>query len=241
MVNRIWQYHFGRGIVRSPTISACRATGRRIPSCSIGWPRNSSPAAGSMKPMHRLILTVQRLPDVVARPTPGPWPPTRPTICSGVSTCGGLTAEEIRDSILAVSGNAESEDVRPRHLSGDSRRKCWPASRCRATGWGKSSAGGAGAAQRLHPRQAVAAGADPGDASTCAETDRSTPVRFTTTQPTQALRMLNSEFLNKQAGSVRRAAKQGGRRRRRRSGQAGAGHWPRSDRRPTRRWRAASV
>jgi hypothetical protein len=33
-----------------------------------------------------------------------------------------------------------------------------------------------------------------------AETDRSTPVRFATTQPTQALGMLNGEFLNKQAG-----------------------------------------
>jgi hypothetical protein len=32
-----------------------------------------------------------------------------------------------------------------------------------------------------------------------AETDRSTPVRFSTVQPTQALGMLNSEFLNRQA------------------------------------------
>ena len=32
-----------------------------------------------------------------------------------------------------------------------------------------------------------------------AETDRPTPVRFSTTQPTQALGMLNGQFLNKQA------------------------------------------
>jgi len=32
-----------------------------------------------------------------------------------------------------------------------------------------------------------------------AETDRSTPVRFSTVQPTQALGMFNSEFLNRQA------------------------------------------
>src|ERR1044072_1187854 len=32
-----------------------------------------------------------------------------------------------------------------------------------------------------------------------AETDRSTPVRFSTVQPTQALGMINSEFLNYQA------------------------------------------
>jgi hypothetical protein len=33
-----------------------------------------------------------------------------------------------------------------------------------------------------------------------AETDRSSPVRFATTQPTQALAMLNGKFLNDQAG-----------------------------------------
>jgi len=43
-----------------------------------------------------------------------------------------------------------------------------------------------------------------------AETDRSTPVRFVTTQPTQALALLNGAFVNKQAGlfadRLRRAA-----------------------------------
>ncbi len=41
MANRVWQYHFGRGIVRSPrATSAPRATSRPIPSCSTGWPRS---------------------------------------------------------------------------------------------------------------------------------------------------------------------------------------------------------
>ncbi len=35
-----------------------------------------------------------------------------------------------------------------------------------------------------------------------AETDRSSPVRFSTTQPTQALAMLNSTFLSKQATAL---------------------------------------
>ena len=35
-----------------------------------------------------------------------------------------------------------------------------------------------------------------------AETDRSTPVRFSTTQPTQALGMLNSDFLNDRAARL---------------------------------------
>jgi hypothetical protein len=35
-----------------------------------------------------------------------------------------------------------------------------------------------------------------------AETDRTTPVRFASTQPTQALGMLNSAFVNEQAGKL---------------------------------------
>ena len=46
MVNRIWQHHFGRGIVRSPNNFGDWVRRRRIPSCSIGWQRNSSKAAG---------------------------------------------------------------------------------------------------------------------------------------------------------------------------------------------------
>ena len=47
-----------------------------------------------------------------------------------------------------------------------------------------------------------------------AETDRSSPVRFSTTQPTQALAMLNGTFLNEQAAGSRRPAPPRGRRRR---------------------------
>ena len=46
MVNRIWQHHFGRGIVRSPNNFGTWATRRRIPNCSTGWPPSSSTTAG---------------------------------------------------------------------------------------------------------------------------------------------------------------------------------------------------
>ena len=45
MVNRVWQYHFGRGIVRSSSNFGYRARRRRTPNCSTGWPASSSPAA----------------------------------------------------------------------------------------------------------------------------------------------------------------------------------------------------
>jgi hypothetical protein len=57
-VNRIWQYHFGKGLVRTP--SDFGATGRPaqpIPNCWIISPPNSSNAVGVWKAMHRLLLT----------------------------------------------------------------------------------------------------------------------------------------------------------------------------------------
>jgi len=46
---------------------------------------------------------------------------------------------------------------------------------------------------------AVVYNIDGEEAFDLAEPDRTTPVRFSSTQPTQALHMLNGEFLNKQA------------------------------------------
>ena len=58
IVNRLWQHHFGEGIVRDArAISASTANAPRIPNCSIGWPRNWSHKKWSLKAMHRLMLT----------------------------------------------------------------------------------------------------------------------------------------------------------------------------------------
>ena len=43
-----------------------------------------------------------------------------------------------------------------------------------------------------------------------AETDRTSPVRFATTQPTQALTLLNSDFMQQAGGAVRGAVAAGG-------------------------------
>jgi hypothetical protein len=109
-----------------------------------------------------------------------------------------LTAEEVRDSILATTGTLNPGmfgpsifvDIPKEVLAGQSRP---------GSGWGKSSPDEQ--ARRsiyifvkrslLTP---ILASFD------LAETDRSTPVRFTSTQPTQALGMLNSAFVNEQAG-----------------------------------------
>ncbi len=46
IVNRIWQHHFGEGIVARPATSASSARCPATPSCSTGWPIASSATAG---------------------------------------------------------------------------------------------------------------------------------------------------------------------------------------------------
>jgi len=58
MVNRIWQYHFGRGIVATPNDFGGRMGERPTHlSCWIISPTNSWRAATGVKHIHRLILS----------------------------------------------------------------------------------------------------------------------------------------------------------------------------------------
>jgi hypothetical protein len=109
-----------------------------------------------------------------------------------------LEAEEIRDSILAINGSLNGS-----HLYGPSVYPIIPpevqAGQSRpGSGWSDSPP--AERARRsiyIHVKRSlitpVLASFD------AADTDASCPVRFTTTQPTQALGMLNSDFVRIQA------------------------------------------
>ena len=105
MVNRIWQYHFGKGIV--PTANDFGRMGTVPPTrnCSTGWPRNSSKAAGSMKPLHRMILlsSTYRQSGALARREAAQETDPENALLYKFSH-RRLEAEEIRDAMLAVSG-----------------------------------------------------------------------------------------------------------------------------------------
>ena len=125
IVNRIWQYHFGRGLPARPATSGDWATRPAIPSCSTGWRRSSCEQGLRLKPLHRLILTSAAYRQSASRsprdsPRPRGWIPK--TGCSGSERVRRLDAEEIRDAMLASSGELEQVDRRTERPGNQTRR-----------------------------------------------------------------------------------------------------------------------
>jgi hypothetical protein len=105
MANRIWQYHFGRGIVATPNDFGRMGTRPTHPEL-LDWLANRFVESGwRMKPMHRLILMSSTYQEAAASPIEALamtkdadnrllWKHNRQR----------LEAEQIRDASLAVAG-----------------------------------------------------------------------------------------------------------------------------------------
>ncbi len=207
LVNRVWQGHFGRGIVRSSSNFGVQGDRPTHPEL-LDWLAAESLARGwRLKPLHKLILLSNTYKmSSRAEPKALAADPTNDLLWR--SDMRRLSAEEIRDSILAASGNLNLKmygpgiypEIPAEVLAGQSMP---------GHGWGKSTP--EESARRsiyIHVKRSllmpILEGFD------LAETDRSVPSRFATTQPTQALGMLNGAFLRDQsrllAGRARREA-----------------------------------
>src|SRR5207302_5406300 len=108
-----------------------------------------------------------------------------------------LSAEEVRDSILALTSTLSLKmygpgvyvDIPKAVLAGQS---------IPGNGWGKSPSEEQNRRSvYIHVKRSLLTPIL--ERFDAAETDRSSPIRFVTTQPTQALLMLNSDFLNSEA------------------------------------------
>jgi hypothetical protein len=106
MVNRLWQHHFGSGLVATPNDFG-RMGGRPSHPELLDWLANQFVAGGfRMKPIHRMILlshTYQQ--DYVA----GAAEKDAENRLLGRFPRRRLDAEELRDSILMVSGKFNSQ------------------------------------------------------------------------------------------------------------------------------------
>ena len=190
MVNRVWQYHFGRGLVKTPNDFGVRGLPPTHPKLLDHLATQFVRGNWSVKAMHRLIMlsaTYQQSSNSVVSQTANArdlyvsFPRRR------------LSAEEIRDSILAVSGELDSTPAEGHPFPSP-------------IGWGYTQHGPFSAVydhnkrsvylmtQRLkrHPFLALFDGADP---------NATTAERLGTTVPTQALFFLNDPFVHSKADS----------------------------------------
>ncbi len=199
IVNRVWQHHFGRGLVRSSSDFGLQGDAPTHPEL-LDWLAAEFIERGwSLKVLHRLILSSNTY-RMSSRPGAAALSADPRNDLLSHFDMRRLTAEEIRDSLLAVSGTLNDKmfgpgiyvDIPKEVLAGQSRP---------GSGWGKSPP--EEQARRsiyIHVKRSlitpILASFD------VAETDRSAPVRFASTQPTQALGMLNSAFVNEQAAKL---------------------------------------
>jgi hypothetical protein len=197
IANRLWQHHFGRGIVRSPSNFGVQGDRPTHPEL-LDWLASELLAGGwRLKPLHRLIMTSNAY-KMSSRGNPEALAKDPMNNAFWRFDMRRLTAEEIRDAVLAVCGNLNPAmygpgvypEIPAEVMAGQSQP---------GKGWGHSSPEQqARRSVYVHVKRSLLTPIL--ESFDLAETDRSSPVRFSTTQPTQALAMLNGKFLNTQAG-----------------------------------------
>ena len=220
MVNRIWEWHFGQGLVRSSNDFGARGQKPTHPEL-LDWLASKFVESGfSVKAMHRLILssaTYQRssFPADSGRPADFSLNQSSSikTQSVGLPESVGasisadpdnrllthfprrrLTAEEMRDSLLTASGQL---DLTPAEAHPFPAEATWKFSQHNPFNavyeTNKRSAYLMVQRQRRHPFLSLFDGADP---------NATTAARQTTTVPTQALYFINDPFFHAQADTL---------------------------------------
>ncbi len=226
--NRLWQHHFGKGIVKSSNDFGKFGTPPTHHEL-LDWLASDLVNHGwKTKRLHKLMMMSNTYQMSSLTPNPSPGVPGEgnqklpsPSRGEGPGVRGGtnnnpnpqtidpennllwhfnprrLTAEEVRDTILSVNGTLNLKMAGPsiypiipkEVLAGQS---------IPGDGWGKSSAQEA-ARRSIYVYVKRSLQVPILTSHDQADPDSSCPVRYTTTVPTQALGMLNSEFTNHQA------------------------------------------
>ena len=193
MVNRIWHWHFGRGLVATPNDFGSRGEPPTHPDL-LDWLAAQFRAGGyRVEPIHRLIMqsaTYQR--HSIADATQIEGDPDNRWLARFARR--RLTAEELRDSLLTVSGRldpsvGEAHPFPPE--AGWTFTQHDPFNALYDTN--RRSVFMMVQRQRRHPYLALFDGADP---------NSSTAIRQSTTVPTQALYFLNAPFFHEQAAAL---------------------------------------
>jgi hypothetical protein len=204
LVNRVWHFHFGQGLVATPSDFGRSGAAPSHPEL-IDWLASEFVAQGwSIKALHRWIVTSvtyrqssDSRPDAVSVDADNRWlwrfPPRR------------LEAEAVRDAMLAASGNLNLQ------LGGPSFRP-FTTSEYGAMFYHLFDKGDPEFNRRTVYRMNINSGKEPLlDAFDCPDPSVKTPRRGVTTTPLQALGLMNGSFVQRQAsGLAERAQKMSG-------------------------------
>jgi mono/diheme cytochrome c family protein len=197
-VNRVWQYHFGRGIVPSANDFGKLGEPPTHPEL-LDWLAAEFVDGGwTLKRLHKLIMmsSVYQL-SAAADPEELKADPANTLLWR--FNMRRMTGEEVRDSILAVSGSLNLKQFGPSTypkipkevLAGQSvPGQGWPTSPPE-----EANRRSVYAHVKRSLRVPILIGFDQPDP------DSSCPVRYVTTVPTQSLGLLNGEFANEQAAA----------------------------------------
>jgi hypothetical protein len=207
MVNRVWQHHFGAGLVATPSNLGVSGAKPSHPELLDYLAAQLAGNGGRLKPLHKLMLM-----SAAYRQTSGGQSPED----AGRLAAGArldptnvllwrmnkqrMEAEVVRDSILAVSGKLNrarggpgfKPRIRPDLLDASQRNK-WPSIQHEgAEHWRRS-------VYIYVKRQLLMPSLELFDAPT---TTDSCALRTQSTVPTQALVLMNDEFVEEQAGHL---------------------------------------
>jgi hypothetical protein len=190
IVNRVWQWHFGGGLVRTPNDFGTRGDRPTHPELLEFLAARFVQSGYSVKALHRLILQTEAYQRASA--TPVEADPDNRFLAH--FNRRRLTAEELRDSLLHASGQLDLS-LGTNHPFPE--EKDWTFSQHNPFNavyeTNKRSAFMMVQRQRRHPYLALFDGADP---------NASTASRQTTTVPTQALYFINDPLFHAQAKSL---------------------------------------
>ena len=203
IVNRVWQHHFGRGIVATPNDFGKMGEAPSHPELLdwlAAWFVAPEGANWSLKKLHKLIVTsaaYRQGAEIGKRQLAIAKSKDADNHLLWRFTPHRLEAEEVRDALLALSGELNPQlggpGFRPfRHVSNGGQNEYFAA-----------DPAGPEFNRRTIYRISVHSARDPLlDSLDCPEFSTRTPVRANTTTPLQALSLMNDSFVQRQAAKL---------------------------------------
>jgi hypothetical protein len=199
IVNRIWQHHFGRGLVRSPNDFGLKGEAPTHPELLDYLASEFVTGGWRMKSLHRLIMLSSTY-RLSSQQTPASYEKDPRNDYFWRFDPRRLSAEEVRDSVLMVNGALN------RQMYGPSVYTLVPAEVL--AGQSNPGANWNTSEEKQQMRRSMYVHVKRSliepflEQFDFPDVDNTCPVRFTTTLPTQALGMFNSEQMSREAAKL---------------------------------------